>query len=49
MLSEIRGGTLVNQFTILKKGKEDIEKYISWTPNDIKIDLTKEYFYHPIK
>lgn len=49
MLSEVRGGTLVNQFTTLKKGREDIEKYISWTINDIKVDLTKPYFYHPIK
>ena len=49
MLSEIRGGTLVSQFTTLKKGRNDIEKYISWNPNDIKIDFTKEYFHHPVK
>ncbi len=49
MLSEIRGGTLVSKFTTLKKGKEDIEKYISWNPTLIDIDKTKDYFYHPIK
>jgi hypothetical protein len=49
MLSEIRGGTLVSQITTLKKGRDDIEKYISWTQNDIKVDLSTSYFYHPIK
>ena len=49
MLSEVRGGTLVSQFTNLKKGRHDIEKYISWTPNDIVIDLNKSHFYHPVK
>ena len=49
MLSEIRGGTLVSKFTTLKKGKEDIEKYISWNPTLIDVDKTKDYFYHPIK
>lgn len=49
MLSEIRGGTLVSQITTLKSGREDIEKYISWTPNDIVIDLSKSHFYHPVK
>jgi hypothetical protein len=27
----------------------DIEKYISWTSDDIKIDLNKPHFYHPVK
>ena len=49
MLSEIRGGTLVSQFTSLKTGRDDIEKYISWKNEDIKIDLTIPHFYHPIK
>lgn len=49
MLSEVRGGTLVSQFTSLKKGREDIQKYISWTPNDINIDISKPHFYHPSK
>jgi hypothetical protein len=49
MLSEIRGGTLVSQITTLKSGREDIEKYISWTSDDIKIDLNKPHFYHPVK
>ena len=49
MLSEIRGGTLVSQITTLKNGREDIEQYISWTSDDIKIDLIKPHFYHPVK
>ena len=49
MLSEVRGGTLVSQFTELKKGKEDIENYISWKMDLLNIDKTKDYFYHPIK
>lgn len=49
MLSEIRGGTLVKQVTDLKKGRHDISNYISWTPNEINVDLSKNYFYHPIK
>jgi hypothetical protein len=49
MLSEVRGGTLVSQFTTLKKGKHDIEKYISWTGKDITIDLSISHFYHPAK
>ena len=49
MLSEVRGGTLVSQFTELKKGKEDIENYISWKLDLLNIDKTKDYFYHPIK
>lgn len=49
MFCEIRGGTLVSQFTELKKGKEDISKYISWITKDITIDLTKPHFYHPVK
>lgn len=49
MLSEIRAGTLVSQFTTLKKGREDINKFISWTVNDIKINLNQLYFYHPVK
>lgn len=48
MLSEIRGGTLVNQFTDLKKGREDIEKYISWKSDDICMN-ENIYFYHPNK
>ena len=49
MLSEVRGGTLVSQFTTLKKGRHDIEKYISWTQHDIKVNSTIPYFYHPVK
>jgi len=49
MLSEIRCGTLIKQVTELKKGRSDISKYISWTPNDINVDLTQPYFYHPVK
>jgi len=49
MLSEVRGGTLASQFTTLKKGRHNIEKYISWTHKDITIDLSKPYFYHPVK
>jgi hypothetical protein len=49
MLSEIRGGTLVSQFTTLKMGRNDIEKYISWTPNDIKLNMKIPHFYHPVK
>lgn len=49
MLSEIRGGTLVSQVTKLKQGRNDIEKYISWIPDDINVDLTQPYFYHPVK
>jgi hypothetical protein len=49
MLSEVRGGTLASQFTTFKKGRHDIEKYISWTHKDITIDLSKPYFYHPVK
>ena len=49
MLSEIRGGTLVGQVTKLKKGRDDIEKYISWTIDDISVDNTIPHFYHPVK
>jgi hypothetical protein len=49
MLSELRGGTLVSQFTTLKKGRDDIEKYISWNQNLIEVDISKDYFYHPVK
>jgi hypothetical protein len=49
MFCEVRGGTLVSKFTTLKKGREDIQKYISWTSDDIAIDLNQNYFYHPIK
>jgi len=49
MFCEVRGGTLVSQFTSVKKGREDIEKYISWTSDDIKIDKSIPYFYHPYK
>ena len=49
MLSEIRGGTLVSQFTTLKTGRNDIEQYISWTPDDIKFDVKIHHFYHPVK
>lgn len=49
MLSEVRGGTLVSQFTKLKKGRDDIEKYISWKQDLISSDKSINYFYHPIK
>jgi hypothetical protein len=49
MLSEIRGGTLVHQFTDLKKGKRDVQNFISWTPSDINVNLNASYFYHPVK
>lgn len=49
MLSEIRAGTLVSQFTTLKMGREDIRSYISWTSDDITINMDQPYFYHPIK
>jgi hypothetical protein len=49
MFCEIRGGVLAKQFTTLKKGRSDIERYISWSPNNINVDLTKPYFYHPVK
>lgn len=49
MFCEVRGGTLINQFTPLKKGHENIQNYISWHKNLISVDETKNYFYHPIK
>lgn len=49
MFSEIRCGTLVNQFTSLKKGREDINKYISWTSTDLNINVSIPHFYHPVK
>ena len=49
MLSEVRGGTLVSQFTSLKKGREDINDFISWTPDDININTNQPHFYHPVK
>ena len=49
MLSEVRGGTLVSQFTSLKKGREDINDFISWTPDDINVNINKPHFYHPVK
>jgi hypothetical protein len=48
MLSEIRGGTLISKFTTLKKGREDIHKYISWISSNISI-TDQIYFYHPVK
>jgi hypothetical protein len=49
MFCEVRCGTLVSQFTTLKKGRKDIEKYISWTPDDININTIQPHFYHPVK
>jgi len=49
MFSEIRCGTLVNQFTTLKKGRDDISRYISWTANYITLEKNIPYFYHPVK
>lgn len=49
MFCEIRGGTIINQFTNLKKGNCNIQKYISWNKDLISIDKTTDYFYHPIK
>jgi len=49
MFCEIRGGTLTNQFTKLKKGRDDIKKYISWTSSDIYVDKNIPHFYHPVK
>jgi hypothetical protein len=49
MYCEARGGTIASQFTELKKGREDIHKFISWTPNDIQVDTSKPHFYHPVK
>jgi hypothetical protein len=49
MFCEVRCGTLVSQFTTLKKGRKDIEKYISWTPDDININTNQPHFYHPVK
>jgi len=49
MFCEVRGGTLINQFTTLKKGRDNISRYISWTNNDITLDKTIPYFYHPVK
>lgn len=49
MFSEVRCGTIINQFSTLNKGRCDINDYVSWTPNDIKIDINKSYFYHPVK
>jgi hypothetical protein len=47
MLSELRGGTLAQKFTNLKKGRVDIDKFITW--HQIDPCLTGEYFYHPMK
>lgn len=49
MFCEIRGGTLVNQFTDLKKGNPNIHKYISWKQDLIDVNETIDYFYHPVK
>lgn len=49
MLSEIRGGTLVKQFTSLKKGRFDINNFISWNYSNLNINLNQNYFYHPVK
>lgn len=48
MLSEIRGGTLVKQFTELRKPMENIRDYIWWEIDGLKLDRD-EYFLHPIK
>jgi len=49
MFSEIRCGTLVNQFTELKRGMANIDKFISWNVNDISVNKNIPYFYHPVK
>ena len=49
MFSEIRCGTLVNQFTELKRGMDNIDKFISWNVNDISVNKNIPYFYHPVK
>ena len=49
MFSEIRCGTLVNQFTELKRGMDNINKFISWNVNDISVNKNIPYFYHPVK
>ena len=49
MFSEIRCGTLVNQFTELKRGMANINKFISWNVDDISVNKNIPYFYHPVK
>jgi hypothetical protein len=50
MISEARGGTIINMYTELRRAKPDINKYIGWRLQDIDPDLSREeYFYHPIK
>ena len=49
MFSEVRCGTLVSQFTSLKIGNPNINKFISWIQNDINVDENIHHFYHPVK
>lgn len=49
MFSEVRCGTIVNQFAKLNIGRNYINNFISWTSKDININLNQSYFYHPVK
>ena len=49
MFSEVRCGTLVSQFTSLKMGNPNNNKFISWIQNDINVDENIHHFYHPVK
>ena len=50
MFSELRLGSIIKKFTKPNKIREDINNYISWNVNNIKVDFNKkEYFYHPIR
>ena len=48
MFSEIRCGTLVNQFTELKRGMANINKFISWNVDDISVNKNIPYFYQKL-
>lgn len=50
MFSELRLGSIIKKFIKPNEIKEDIDNYISWTVDNIKLDFNKkEYFYHPIR
>lgn len=48
MLSELRGGTLINKFSGLKKLRDDIRDFVWWNNMDLVFGKN-QYFYHPIK
>lgn len=49
MLCELRLGTIMKKLGVLKNSREDINRYINWSTEELYIDTNIDYFYHPVK